>query len=140
MSGSPNFRLALFVLAAICALGVTTAARAEEAFFYAEVMVTHVEPLTHRVPTRVTSTRCDSAPPASTGLESEYADLAAAIDGESRHLARPRCRELFEIVHREEITGYRVAYRYDGSEYVRILSYDPGETLRVKIQVRPQIR
>jgi hypothetical protein len=140
MTGSPNFRLALLVLFTLCVLGLARGVRAEEAFHYAEAVVTHVEPVTHRVPTRVDSTRCDAEPPAGTGLESVYPGLAAAIEGESRRLARPRCRQLSEVVYREEITGYRVAYRYEGSEYVRTLSYDPGATLRVKVRVRPRLR
>lgn len=140
MIGSPGFRLSLLTLTAVCVLGFANSARAADPVHYDQATVTRVEPVVRRVPTRVSRTRCDASIPVSARLESEYADLAAAIGEESRRLSRPRCRQMTETVFREEIDGYRVVYRYDGREYVRKLTYDPGETLRVKIRVRPQSR
>ena len=45
----------------------------------------------------------------------------------------PRYRE-----HREErIDGYRVLYRYHGQKYVTEMPYDPGNRIRVRVDVRP---
>lgn len=140
MKSSPAFRLSLMMLITIGVLGFATVARAADPVHYDHATVTQVEPVVRRVPTRVSRTRCAASLPASARLEAEYVDLAAAIGEESRRLSRPRCQQMAETVFREEIDGYRVVYRYDGREYVRTLSHDPGDTLRVKIRVRPQIR
>ena len=140
MKCSPVFRLSLITLMAFCMLAFANLARAEDPVHYDQATVTRVEPVVRRVPARVSRTRCDASLPAASRLESEYADLAAAIGKESRRLSRPRCRQMAETVFREEIESYRVVYRYDGREYVRTMSYDPGDTLRVKVRVRPQTR
>ena len=43
------------------------------------------------------------------------------------------------IVEREEerIDGYRVVYRYQGQRYATRMPYDPGDKLRVRVDVRP---
>lgn len=46
-----------------------------------------------------------------------------------------RCRTTNS--YQEEITSYDVRYRYNGREYVTRLSYDPGPTLPINIEVRP---
>lgn len=140
MRGSPGFRLSLLVLVTISLMGLAAAARAADAAYYDEAKVTRVEPVVRRIPTTVSRTRCHAGLPPSTRLESEYPDLKTAIVSESGRLTRPRCRPMTETAFREEITGYRVVYRYDGIEYVRTLPYDPGETLRVRISVRPHTR
>lgn len=35
----------------------------------------------------------------------------------------------------ERITGYTVRYRYSGREFTTVLPYDPGDNLRVRVQV-----
>lgn len=39
--------------------------------------------------------------------------------------------------YREEIRGYDVRYRYNGRDYTTRLSYDPGPTIPVQVEVRP---
>ncbi len=38
----------------------------------------------------------------------------------------------------EEIEGYRVAYVYRGRQYVTQMPYDPGQRIRVNVDVRPE--
>jgi uncharacterized protein YcfJ len=42
--------------------------------------------------------------------------------------------------YREEVRGYDVRYRYNGRDYTTRLSYDPGPTIPVQVEVRPQLR
>jgi uncharacterized protein YcfJ len=37
----------------------------------------------------------------------------------------------------ERVVGYRVTYRYGGSEYVNVLNEDPGPKLRVQVRLEP---
>ena len=48
-----------------------------------------------------------------------------------------RCRTEHERYERERLVGYHVTYRYHGREYTTRLPYDPGERLRVRVDVRP---
>ena len=41
---------------------------------------------------------------------------------------------------REEIRGYDVRYRYHNREYTTRLSYDPGPTMPINVDVRPSYR
>ena len=56
-------------------------------------------------------------------------------------LATPRtkreCRwiEVFET--REHIVAYRVRFRYGKDTFVRRLDHDPGDRLRIRVEVRP---
>jgi uncharacterized protein YcfJ len=38
----------------------------------------------------------------------------------------------------EEISGYDVVYRFNGKEYTTRMSYDPGPTLPIEVNVRPR--
>lgn len=49
-----------------------------------------------------------------------------------------RCNVVSES--REEIRGYDVRYRYHDHEYTTRMSYDPGATIPVNIDVRPSYR
>lgn len=49
-----------------------------------------------------------------------------------------RCNVVAET--REEIRGYDVRYRYHNREYTTRLSYDPGPTMPVNVEVRPSYR
>lgn len=53
--------------------------------------------------------------------------------------ARPveRCETRYQAREEERIDGYRVVYRYNGQRYATRLPYDPGERLRVRVDVRP---
>lgn len=48
-----------------------------------------------------------------------------------------RC-EVEQVVHEEErVDGYRVAYRFRGRDYVTRTNTDPGDRIRVRIEVDP---
>ncbi len=53
--------------------------------------------------------------------------------------ARPvqRCKTSYREHREERIDGYRVTYRYHGQKYVTEMPYDPGQKLRVRVDVRP---
>ena len=48
-----------------------------------------------------------------------------------------RC-EIEEVLHEEErVEGYRVTYRFQGRDYVTRMAADPGDEIRVRVQVDP---
>lgn len=48
-----------------------------------------------------------------------------------------RCRTSYRETREERIDGYRVTYRYNGQRYVTEMPYDPGNKIRVRVDVRP---
>lgn len=48
-----------------------------------------------------------------------------------------RCETRYQESREERIDGYRVTYRYNGQKYITDMPYDPGETIRVRVDVRP---
>lgn len=48
-----------------------------------------------------------------------------------------QCREVSSVSEQRRIIGYDVEYRYRGEVYTSRLNYDPGERLRVRVQVDP---
>ena len=99
--------------------------------------VLEVQPLLRQVAVESTTQDCASAIQDSRDLQSLYSGLAAAITGEHARQIGPACRPVRVTDYREEISGYRVRYRYGAGEYEQVMSYDPGPTLRVRVQVRP---
>ena len=55
-----------------------------------------------------------------------------------RH-ARPveRCETRYREHREERVDGYRVLYRYRGQKYMTEMPYDPGNRLRVRVDIRP---
>ncbi|MEL7186692.1 MAG: glycine zipper 2TM domain-containing protein [Pseudomonadota bacterium] len=53
--------------------------------------------------------------------------------------ARPvkRCETRYKKRQEERIDGYRVTYRYNGQKYVTEMPYDPGNRMRVRVDIRP---
>lgn len=49
-----------------------------------------------------------------------------------------RCNTVAD--YRDEISGYDVRYNYNGREYATRLSYDPGPTMPINVDVRPSYR
>ena len=47
------------------------------------------------------------------------------------------CRVVNRYYEEERHAGYRVTYRYQGREYTRNMSYNPGSTVRVRVSVAP---
>ena len=59
-------------------------------------------------------------------------------DGYETH-GRPvqRCETRYREHREQRIDGYRVVYRYHGQKYMTEMPYDPGNKLRVRVDVRP---
>ncbi|MFZ2507023.1 MAG: glycine zipper 2TM domain-containing protein [Steroidobacteraceae bacterium] len=57
------------------------------------------------------------------------------------YYGRERLVERCEVHYRdswdERIDGYRVTYEYAGREYTTRMPYDPGERVRIRVDVRP---
>lgn len=48
-----------------------------------------------------------------------------------------RCAVRYEEEYEERIEGYRVTYLYHGREYTTRLPYDPGDRIRVRVDIEP---
>ncbi len=48
-----------------------------------------------------------------------------------------RCRVVDEYHREERVAGYRVKYRYHGQTFVTRMDHDPGDEIRVRVQVTP---
>lgn len=48
-----------------------------------------------------------------------------------------RCATNYRTHEEERIEAYRVVYRYKGQKYATRMPYDPGNRLRVRVDVRP---
>ena len=119
----------------------TVAARAGDVDFDV-ADVEWVRPVTRSVAVPIAETVCDAqdedvaAPNGDIRIDHPDISLADAIRLETiRAPARPRCRLMKRTHYRDEIVAYRVRYRYAGEDYERQLSYDPGEQLRVRVEV-----
>lgn len=49
-----------------------------------------------------------------------------------------RCEVGYRDVWEEHIEGYRVTYLYHGREFTSMMPYDPGDRVRVNVDVSPQ--
>ena len=58
-------------------------------------------------------------------------------DSHSSHYTPQRCTTVVESREVEEIAGYRVRYLYQGQEFVKRVDSDPGDRIRVQVQVTP---
>jgi uncharacterized protein YcfJ len=47
------------------------------------------------------------------------------------------CRDVTAVSEQRRVVGYDVEYRYRGEVFVSRLNYDPGERLRVRVNVAP---
>ena len=54
-----------------------------------------------------------------------------------RALAHDRCHTIERTVTRDELVGYRVKYRYNGRIYRTRLDYDPGNQMKVVVNLTP---
>ncbi len=48
-----------------------------------------------------------------------------------------RCETVYRSHQEERIKAYRVTYRYHGQKYMTEMPYDPGQKIRVRVDVRP---
>jgi uncharacterized protein YcfJ len=53
--------------------------------------------------------------------------------------ARPvtRCETRYQSREEERIDGYRVTYAYNGQKYATQMPHDPGQRIRIRVDVRP---
>ena len=65
----------------------------------------------------------------------DYRD--AYYDNRGREYSVERCETRYRDDWEERIDGYRVTYEYNGVRQVTRLPYDPGDRLRVQVNVRP---
>lgn len=94
------------------------------------IIETRYEPVTRRVCTE---------PDASAR---QFKQVAASIGEDIRRQSRlwqqqHRCSNVTEQRAREEISAYRVTYRYGGETQTTRLSYDPGERMPVNVSLSP---
>jgi uncharacterized protein YcfJ len=57
---------------------------------------------------------------------------------ESRPYDAERCEVRYDETVEERIDGYRVTYEYNGRRQMTTLPYDPGDRIRVRVDVRPE--
>ena len=57
--------------------------------------------------------------------------------GSNYQTTQTTCSQVNTVSEQRRIIGYDVEYRYRGEVYTSRLSYDPGERLRVRVQVDP---
>ena len=48
-----------------------------------------------------------------------------------------RCTVRHDVEYHEEITGYRVTYKYHGRTYQTRMNHHPGKRIKVRVDVRP---
>jgi uncharacterized protein YcfJ len=64
--------------------------------------------------------------------------------GEHDLLAMPQTRDIQRCTTvdatRQQLQGYEVHYQYGGREYTTQLPYDPGQRIRVNVDVQPESR
>ncbi|GAA0242386.1 glycine zipper 2TM domain-containing protein [Rhodanobacter caeni] len=61
----------------------------------------------------------------------------ASNHGGTYETTQTRCRQVSTVSEQRRIVGYDVEYKYRGEVYVSRLNYDPGERLRVRVNVQP---
>ncbi len=57
--------------------------------------------------------------------------------GYGGHRVQERCETRYRDSYEERIDGYDVTYEYAGRQYVTQLPYDPGERIRIRVDVTP---
>lgn len=55
----------------------------------------------------------------------------------ARYTTQEVCSTVYEDRVEEEISGYRVTYRYGGETYTTTMDRDPGSSMRVNVRVTP---
>ena len=75
----------------------------------------------------------ENSPPAYAGPG--YAPGPARVDYVPETRTVQRCTTVYD--DRDEVTGYNVAYRYQGRDYSTRMAFDPGATMRVQVNLTP---
>ena len=77
----------------------------------------------------------ENSPPA--GAAPAYATGPTRVDYVPETRTVQRCRTVYDS--RDEVTGYNVAYRYQGRDYTTRMAYDPGTTMTVRVNLAPDV-
>lgn len=83
----------------------------------------------------------DAATVAGAAVGHSVARDAQSRDGELTSAQReytrvePRCTTLTEYRRDEQVTGYDVTYRYQGRTYHTVTDYEPGDRIRVEVEM-----
>jgi uncharacterized protein YcfJ len=64
---------------------------------------------------------------------------AGPVYTETRPYETERCEVRYDESYEERIDGYRVTYEYAGRRQTTQLPYDPGDRIRVRVDVRPEV-
>jgi uncharacterized protein YcfJ len=67
-----------------------------------------------------------------------YDPQPARVDYTPETRTVQRCQTVQDS--REQISGYNVTYRYNGRDYQTRMSYDPGQTINVRVNLSPEVR
>ena len=58
-------------------------------------------------------------------------------EGQYDGAEREVCRTVYRTERAQQIIGYDVSYSYNGSVYTSRMDYDPGSTLRLRVNISP---
>ena len=58
-------------------------------------------------------------------------------EGQYDGAEREVCRTVYRTERAQKIIGYDVSYSYNGSVYTSRMDYDPGSTLRLRVNISP---
>lgn len=64
-------------------------------------------------------------------------NLAGNADNAPKYTTRRRCRQSGGASNQHRVVGYNVEYRYRGEVYSSRMSSDPGDRMRVRVNVTP---
>jgi uncharacterized protein YcfJ len=65
-------------------------------------------------------------------------DVPSQVVQEERPYQVEKCEMRYDENYEDRIEGYRVRYEYGGHERTTRLAYDPGDRIRVRVDVQPQ--
>ena len=124
--------LVLFLFAVL----VPAAYASDRHFDYARVVDAEPIIVSERVPVRkqVCARPSDVSPPGDARRERPRASIGELIRADSRQ-RRPACRNVTNYENREKTVGWRVTYRYGGTEYVQRMKDKPGDRIRVRVDM-----
>lgn len=70
-------------------------------------------------------------------LGHDYKNRRMAPYGRTYQAVERRCGTVHDVHDEERIDGYDVTYRYHGRDYTTRMDHDPGDRLRVRVDVTP---